>query len=109
METNSNRIDKSSLFGGLPPETLETLLGRGRRMKVAAGQILFLVGDPGDGCYFIDAGLLKASVVSEGGAECILGIFGPGTICGELSVIDGAPRSASVSPVRDFGSCLHQP
>jgi CRP-like cAMP-binding protein len=63
--------------------------------------MLFLSGDAGDGCYRVEEGLLKASVVAPGGGERILAILGPGAIVGELSMIDGAPRSASVAALRD--------
>jgi CRP-like cAMP-binding protein len=62
---------------------------------------LFLAGDKGDGCYRVEEGLLKASVGAPNGSERILGILGPGSVVGELSMIDGAPRSASVTALRD--------
>jgi CRP-like cAMP-binding protein len=40
-------------------------------------------------------------MISPSGAERILAIIGPGGIVGELSTIDGLPRSASVAAVRD--------
>ena len=39
-------------------------------------------------------------MVSRSGSERILAFLGPGAIVGELSVIDGRPRSASVMAVR---------
>jgi CRP/FNR family cyclic AMP-dependent transcriptional regulator len=45
--------------------------------------------------------LLKASVLSPTGGERILAIFGPGAVIGELSMIDGAARSATVTALRD--------
>src|ERR1700730_3310758 len=52
-------------------------------------------------CYRVEGGLLKASVGAPNGSERILGILGPGSVVGELSMIDGAPRSASVTTLRD--------
>jgi CRP-like cAMP-binding protein len=60
-----------------------------------------MAGDPGDGFYRLDDGLLKVSIASASGAERILAILGPGAIVGDLSIIDGLPRSASVSALRD--------
>ena len=54
--------------------------------------MVFLAGDAGDGCYRVEEGLLKVSVVAAGGDERILAILGPGSLVGELSMIDGAPR-----------------
>ena len=77
------------------------LFASARRVKLAADQVLFLAGDPGDGCYLIEQGLLKVSIDGPSGTERILAILGPGAIVGELSTIDGLPRSASVTAVRD--------
>src|SRR5580658_242647 len=94
-------LDQNALLAGLPPDLAADLFGRGRKIRLAPGKALFLVDDPGDGCYRVDRGLLKASVVSATGGERVLGIFGPGMICGELSMIDGGPRSASVTAIRE--------
>ncbi|MGB7034873.1 MAG: Crp/Fnr family transcriptional regulator, partial [Xanthobacteraceae bacterium] len=53
-----------------------------------------------DGCYRVDDGLLKVTMVSRSGSERILAFLGTGAIVGELSMIDGRPRSASVVTVR---------
>jgi CRP/FNR family transcriptional regulator, cyclic AMP receptor protein len=70
-------------------------------VSLSADQTLFLSGEEGDGCYRIDEGLLKASVTEPGGGERILAMLGPGSVVGELSMIDGVPRSASIIALRD--------
>jgi CRP-like cAMP-binding protein len=62
---------------------------------------LFVTGDKGDGCYRVEEGLLKASIAAPAGSERILAILGPGSLVGELSMIDGGPRSATVTALRD--------
>jgi CRP-like cAMP-binding protein len=69
-------------------------------MRLSADEVLFLSSDPGDGCYRVEDGLLKVTMVSRTGNERILAFLGAGAIVGELSVIDGRPRSASVVAVR---------
>lgn len=64
---------------------------------------MFLEGDPGDGRYRVEDGLLKVTIVSRGGSERILALEGPGAIIGELSMIGGRPRSASVVAIRATG------
>jgi CRP/FNR family transcriptional regulator, cyclic AMP receptor protein len=66
-----------------------------------AGELLFAIGDPGDGCLLLEQGLLKVTAASPLGEERIIAILGPGAIVGELSMIDGLPRSASVVAMRD--------
>src|SRR6202023_4324757 len=100
-----SKFPPENIFSGLPPEISRVLFAKARIVSLAADQILFLAGDEGDGCYRVEEGLLKASVAAAHGGERILAIFGPGSMVGELSMIDGAPRSASVTALRD--SKLH--
>ena len=90
-----------SLLTALPAELSRALFAKARSASLPADQTLFVAGESGDGCYRIEEGLLKASVVAAEGSERILAILGPGSIVGELSMIDGGPRSASVSALRD--------
>ena len=98
-------IPASSILEALPNELSRGLFAQGRLLSLDADQTLFLAGDEGDGCYRVEEGLLKASVTAPNGGERILAILGPGSMVGELSMIDGAPRSASVTALRD--SKLH--
>lgn len=85
-------IPASSILDALPSEVSRGLFAQGRSVSLDAEQTLFLAGDKGDGCYRVEEGLLKASVGAPNGSERILGILGPGSVVGELSMIDGAPR-----------------
>jgi CRP/FNR family cyclic AMP-dependent transcriptional regulator len=93
-------LPPENLFAELPAELSRSLFEKAQITKLAADQMLFVAGDAGDGCYRVEEGLLKASVFASGGGERILAIFGPGAMVGELSMIDGAPRSASVAALR---------
>src|SRR5919109_5573176 len=90
-----------SLFAALPMELSQSLFANARPLSLKADQTLFLAGDEGDGCYRVEEGLLKASVAAPAGGERILAILGPGSVVGELSMIDRGPRSASVTALRD--------
>src|SRR5215475_11658465 len=90
-----------SLLAALPAEWSQSLFAKARPLSLKADQTLFVAGDEGDGCYRVDEGLLKASVAVPAGSERILAILGPGSVVGELSMIDGGPRSASVTALRD--------
>jgi CRP/FNR family cyclic AMP-dependent transcriptional regulator len=89
-----------SLLSELPEHLAVNLFNSATQAKLKADAVLFLAGDDGDGCYRIDDGLLKVTMVSRSGTERILAFLGPGAIVGELSIIDGLPRSASVVAVR---------
>jgi len=70
-------------------------------VRLPAGQVLYRAGDPADGCYRVEDGLLKVTIISNSGIERILAFHGPGAIIGELAIIDGLPRSMSAVAVRD--------
>jgi CRP/FNR family transcriptional regulator, cyclic AMP receptor protein len=91
----------TDLLSDLPEQLSTGLLANAKPVKLAANEVLFLAGDPGDGCFRLNEGLLKVSMVSPTGAERILAILGPGSIVGDMAMIDGRPRSASVSALRD--------
>ncbi len=91
----------SAVLSDLPGPLLAGLLANAKPVNLAAGELLFLAGDPGDGCYRVNEGLLKVSIASPTGTERILAILGPASIVGDMAMIDGRPRSASVSALRD--------
>jgi CRP/FNR family transcriptional regulator, cyclic AMP receptor protein len=99
-------LPADNLLASLPTELAHGLFAKGRMQTLAADQTLFMAGDEGDGCYRIEEGLLKASVAAPNGGERILAVLGPGSVVGELSMIDGAPRSASVAALRESKLCF---
>jgi CRP-like cAMP-binding protein len=94
------------VLSALPGKLFSKLFAKGRTVSLAADQTLFLPGDPSDGCYRLDEGLLKVSVIAAAGGERILAILGPGALVGELSMLDGTPRSASVAALRESKLCF---
>ena len=91
---------KSPLLWGLPEHLSRDLFNRATSVRLSVDQILFHAGDAGDGCYRVDDGLLKVNMLSPAGNERILCFLGPDAVVGELSMIDGLARSASVVGVR---------
>ena len=65
-----------SLLSGLPKRLATDLFVGAKPMRLAADEVLFLAGDPGDGCYRIEDGLLKVAMVSRTGSERILAFLG---------------------------------
>jgi CRP-like cAMP-binding protein len=90
-----------SLLSGLPRQLSAALFAKAKLARLNADEVLFVAGDTGERWYRVEEGLLKVTMVSRAGSERILALFGPGAIVGELSMIDGLPRSASVVAVRD--------
>ena len=88
--------DHPRLLSGLPTRLSTELFASAELVRLPAGRVLFRAGDPGNGCYRVEDGLLKVTMVWSSGAERILAF-----LVGELAVLDGLPRSASVVAVRD--------
>jgi CRP-like cAMP-binding protein len=91
---------KQSLLLELQDNLSADLFTSAAPLRLAADEALFLAGDGGDGCYLVEEGLLKGVIASHSGGERILAFLGPGAIVGEMSIIDGRPRSASVVAMR---------
>jgi len=96
-----NFFNTNNILAGLPTGFVSPLLASAPTQTLRAGKLLFEKGDPGDGCYWLQTGNVKISVASDRGMEKVLAILGPGSIVGELSMIDGMPRSANVEAVTD--------
>ena len=92
---------KRNFLSDLPKDLSSELMAGAMPRKLDANEVLFLAGDPGDGLYRVDEGLLKISIASASGAERILAILGAGAVVGDLAIIDGLPRSATVTALRD--------
>ncbi len=95
-------IKSSNFLSGLPSRLSSVLFAKAKGRRLAAGETLFNAGDVGDGCYRLDRGVLKVDMSSRRGEKLTLAIIGPGSIVGELAIIDGHSRSASVIAVKDF-------
>src|SRR5262245_35011188 len=89
-------LSVSGTWSGLPAEIASGLFGRATPRRLEVGETLFHIGDAGDGCYRLDIGLLKVILISPQVKERIIAVLTPGAIVGDLAVIDGLPRSASV-------------
>ena len=71
------------------------LRGDGRRVRFRRGQALFTEGDVADRVFVIERGWVLITSIAPGGREIVLGLRGPGDVIGDLSALDGAPRSAT--------------
>ena len=96
-----SRRSFSYILPNLPTHISERVLANAKPRLLAEREVLFEAGDVADGCYRLEQGLLKVSIASPQGDERILTILGPGSIVGELAIIDGLPRSATVVAIRD--------
>jgi CRP-like cAMP-binding protein len=89
-------LRKIGLFKDLPDDSLRAVARRLERQRLAGGEVLFHMGDPGNALYVIDRGRVKIVIKDSSGGELVLNQLGPGEALGEVSLLDEAPRSAGV-------------
>ena len=95
------QLASSSVFGALSPDTLEQLAGLMQRRAYKRGQVVFHQDDPGSAAYVIETGCVKIVLISAEGEEVVLRVLSSGEVFGELALLTGRPRSASVVAVED--------
>ena len=79
----------------------EAVRERGTEVVFRPGDVLLHHGDESGQCYAVLEGDLMVATSSSQGNTVILGHRGPGVVIGELSALDGAPRSATVRAQTD--------
>jgi CRP/FNR family transcriptional regulator, cyclic AMP receptor protein len=92
-------LGSTRVFGGLDPPALLDLAGVSTQRTYGRGQYLWYQGDPGDRLVVVCTGLVKVVLTSEQGSEMVLVTMGRYESLGELAILDGSPRSASVVAV----------
>jgi CRP-like cAMP-binding protein len=81
----------------LQPAEQAALEASGRRQRYRRGAVLFREGTPSASVIIVRSGRVKVSSDTASGTEVVLAVRGPGALLGELSAIDGGPRSGTVT------------
>jgi len=89
-------IENVPIFEGLNREDLEKIAAKANRQHFPKDSILVYEGQQPDSLYIIVSGKCKVYVSDEEGRELTLNNMTPGDFFGELAIIDGSPRSATV-------------
>jgi predicted acylesterase/phospholipase RssA/CRP-like cAMP-binding protein len=88
------------LFGEIEPAERAEIERRVRWVRLASGEELFTRGAPADGAYIVALGRLRV-VVETDGRERGIDEIGPGEWVGEMALLTGKERSATVYALRD--------
>jgi CRP-like cAMP-binding protein len=88
-------IARAPLFAALPISAIEDLASRVAVRRVAAGQAVVSRDEPGDAMFLIMSGRVKVVIFGDNGREVTLSLLRPGDSFGEMSLFDGATRSAN--------------
>ncbi len=92
-------LAKVPLFTSLKSAYLSELASRIRIRNYRRGEVIFHKDDPGPTLYIIKTGQVKIATYSSEGEEVILSILTENEFFGELSLLDGKPRSANVTAI----------
>jgi flavin reductase (DIM6/NTAB) family NADH-FMN oxidoreductase RutF len=83
-------VGNPRVFSTLPPELLQPILAAGVERVYEAGEAIMRIGEPGDSMALVVEG---AATIERGGRK---GPVATGELVGEIAVLDGGPRTATV-------------
>jgi CRP-like cAMP-binding protein len=89
------------MFAGLDERELARLASIARSKTLPVGEALFDQGDESDGLYFVVTGLIRIYLTASDGREATISILEDGEVIGEISLLDGLPRSAGAAALTD--------
>ncbi|MGH7887760.1 MAG: patatin-like phospholipase family protein, partial [Candidatus Binatia bacterium] len=88
-------------FAALTPSAFEDLRAELQVLNLAGGEILFRAGDVGDSMYVVLSGRLRVSVDRGNGVDEVVREMARGESLGELALLTGESRSATIRAIRD--------
>lgn len=101
MADLADTIRTIPLFSGLSREDIAKILGRLEEKFFNAGTTVFSQGDKGDSFYFIQSGAVQVVLEGGGGRRESIAVLGPQDWFGEMALLSGEPRSATIITVKD--------
>src|ERR1700694_1407847 len=100
LDSNLANLRRIPFFSGLPENILSAIAGKLRREHYVKDDVVFVQGGLGNAMYLIETGQVVV-VVQSGSEEQILSYLGPGSFVGEMALLLGELRSATVRVVID--------
>jgi len=99
-------LKKVPIFSNLDDDDLMKIRKLCVTQHYEKDRLILIEEETGTTLFLIQKGRVKVSRISEDGREVILSILGPGGFFGELALIDGKTRSASVTAIEDSEALL---
>lgn len=94
-------LKKIPLFSHLKDSQLKEIATRCRNAQYKKGEVIFHKTDLSTDLYIVNSGKLNAVLADEEGDEMVLAQFEKGAFFGELSLLDGKGRSATIVADKD--------
>lgn len=91
------RALETKVFPDADSKVITGLVDKVKQQMVKKGQVIFKQGDTADNLYFVRKGSVKISRRDKTGQDIVQTYLPAGSIFGEMAIIDGSPRSATVT------------
>ncbi len=92
-------IAPGSLLADASPDDLEALAARASQRSFKRGEVLLHQGDEGRSFYILLDGVARVSRIAANGREMTLDFLERGAVVGEIAVLDGQERTATVTAI----------
>lgn len=90
-------LSAGSLFAGATPDQLDAIAARATARTYARGDVLMHQGDAGESLSILTSGVVRVSIIAANGREITLDFLEAGAVVGEIAVLDGQDRTATVT------------
>ncbi len=91
----------SHLFRSLDEQARRELVDRGHVMLFPSGQVILQEGEPGEDFYLVDSGVVEVTTTGPTGTPVALATLQRGGFFGEVAMLTGLPRTATVNALTD--------
>ncbi len=99
MDRKAAILKNTDLFAGCPDEALADLARASLLQVVPAKSSVFAKGDPGDRLFVVVSGKVRISTTGPDMQQLTLNILGPGTLFGEVALLDHGARTADADTI----------
>jgi rhodanese-related sulfurtransferase len=100
-DDKKKKLSETAVFRDMPVEMLDEISGVVEDRVVPARTVVFKRGDPGDSFWVIQSGKIRVFRSDDQGVEITLSELGPGQSFGEVALLTGEARSASVETLEE--------
>jgi len=101
LSETADLFRSSEIFEGLTTEEIREIIQLAEHRALNAGDLLFEEGDDAEALYVVADGAVEVRSQAPGGEPIVLADLGPGSVVGEMSILEGGERSATVEALRN--------
>lgn len=101
LPESADALTGVEMFTSLDPEVRNRVIAAAVPRNYRKGQLLFVENDPGESLIILRRGAVMVFRTAPTGERAVLTVVRPPNTLGEVSLLDGAPRSASAEAIED--------